>query len=375
MRGRDFFPLGLASGQAFCNRKEETKALMDNIKHGKHTLLMATRRYGKSSLSLHALKKVELPYVEIDFYMASSEKAIETYILRGINELMTKSLGSIEKLLNSLKGQVKRLKPKIVIGEVSLNLELTADAETDPASNIKEGLLLLEKLLEEKKTHAVLLMDEFQNVGTIAKGMGIEGAIRHVAQKTKYLTFIFSGSNRKLLATMFDDDTRPLYKLCLKLDLKRILPEHYKNQFIKAAKTSWKVDISDSVIQEILLLTERHPYYVNKLCDNVWSLYTEKSPTIKEVNDTWNRILEEEKSDAVKEISSLSMGQKEVLPLIARGNTSQFTSKDTILELKMTGSSISTALDALEEKDIIEKIDNQYRIINPVIAYYALKGS
>src|SRR5690349_5073898 len=112
MRARDYFPLGIATGTAFCNRTQETKLLVENLKNGKHTLLIATRRYGKSSLALHAIQLSQLPYVEIDFYMARSEKIIETYILNGIIDLIGKSLGPVDKLITSIKRYVKYLKPK-----------------------------------------------------------------------------------------------------------------------------------------------------------------------------------------------------------------------------------------------------------------------
>ena len=368
MRSRDYFPLGVAIGPSFCNRTQETSLLIDNIQNGKHTLLMATRRYGKSSLALHALELSKLPYVEIDFYMATNEKIIESYILNGVVELIGKALGPVDKLLTSIKRYVKDLKPKIDIGTSIFKLELTADIASDPALNVKEGLLLLEKLLEE---HAVLLMDEFQNVGIIAKGKGIEGAIRHVAQKTKHLTLIFSGSNRKLLQTMFEDETRPLYKLCWKMTVQRIAIEHYKDHIQKAAQLTWNKHLYDEVVNKIIVLTERHPFYLNKLCDRLWTYYSDKQPSINAVDSAWAEILAEEKSDAVKEISLLSLGQKVVLNHIAKGITLYLTSKQTMLELKMTSSSIITAIEGLEEKDILEKVDEQYKIINPVIRFYA----
>jgi AAA+ ATPase superfamily predicted ATPase len=207
IRLRDYFPLGVVGGDAFCNRTGETDLLAHNIEAGKYTLLMTIRRYRKSSLALHALKFSKLPSVETDCYMAISEKAIETYILNNIVDLIGKTLGPVDKLIASIKKYVKNIEPKLDIGTSALKLKLTVDHETDPASNVKEGLLLLERLLEEKQKQAVLFLDEFQTVGIIAQGKGIEGAIRHVAQKTKYLTFIFSGSNRKLLNTMFEGET------------------------------------------------------------------------------------------------------------------------------------------------------------------------
>ena len=375
MRKRDYFPLGVAIGSSFCNRTQETSLLIDNIKNGKHTLLMATRRYGKSSLALHALEISKFPYVEIDFYMATNEKIIESYILNGVVELIGKSLGPVDKLLTSIKRYVKDLKPKLDIGASIFKLELTSDIESDPASNVKEGLLLLERLLEEKNKHAVLLMDEFQNVGIIAEGKGIEGAIRHVAQKTKYLTFIFSGSNRKLLKTMFEDETRPLYKLCWKIAVKRIDVEHYQSHIQKAALLTWNKNLDDESLNKIILCTERHPFYLNKLCDRLWTYSKDKPPSIDDVTRAWLEILEEEKSDAIKEISLLSLGQKIILNEIAKGINYQLTSKKTILEVQMTSSSIITAIDGLEEKDMIEKQDDRYQLINPVVRFYALKNA
>lgn len=370
MRSRDYFPLGVAVGSSFCNRTQQTSLLVDNIKNGKHTLLMATRRYGKSSLALHALGLSKCPYVEMDFYMATNEKIIESYILNGVVELIGKALGPVDKLLTSIKRYVKDLKPKIDIGTSIFKLELTSNVESDPASNVKEGLLLLEKLLEEKNKYAVLLLDEFQNVGIIAKGKGIEGAIRHVAQKTKHLTFIFSGSNRKLLKTMFEDETRPLYKLCWKITVKRIDIEHYQDHIQKAAKLTWNQNLNEAVVNRIILLSERHPFYLNKLCDRLWT-YSEKPPLISTVDNAWSEILDEEKSDAVKEISLLSLGQKVVLNQIAKSINLHLTSKQTMLELQMTSSSIITALEGLEEKDMIEKVEEKYQIINPIVRFYA----
>lgn len=372
MQARDYFPLGLATGEAFCNRKAETELLVTNMQDGKHTLLMAPRRYGKSSLCLHAIQISNLPYTEIDFYMARNEKVIEKYILNGIIDLIGRTLGSVDKLINSIKRYVKRLKPKLEIGTHAITLELSTDENTDPATNVTEGLLLLEQLLNEKQKCAILFLDEFQNVGLIAKGSGIEAAIRHVAQKTKYLAIVFSGSNRRLLQTMFEDDTRPLYKLCWKIDLHRIAFEHYKKHFLKASKLAWARDIEEDFIKEIAALTELHPYYFNKLADRL--LTYQNIPNIIDVKVEWEKVLEEEKSDAVKEISNLSIGQKNVLLHIAKETHKTITGKHSTLALQTSSSSIMAALNALEEKDVIEKIDGHYNIINPVVKYYVLKN-
>lgn len=373
MRIRDYFPLGIAYGQAFCNRTEETKVLVDNIKHGKHTLLMASRRYGKSSLALHALAQSKLPFVEVDFFLASSEKMVEAYVLKGVIDLIGKALGPVEKLVASIKKYLQTLKPKLNVGGEQFTLELSSDNETDPATHVMEGLMLLEKLLAEKNKYAVFLMDEFQMVGVIAQGKGIEAAIRHVAQKTKHLTILFSGSNRKLLQTMFEDENRPLYKLCWKLTLSRISLEHYHNHLQHAAKLFWKQPMPEAVFDAIMRYTERHPYFVNKLCDRLLIDHATKPPSLHHVDAAWQQMIEEEKSDVVKEISLLSAGQKVVLMHIVQHPNLLLTSKQSMLAMQMTSSSIITALEGLEEKDIIERLDHGYQVINPIVKCYALK--
>lgn len=179
-------------------------------------------------------------------------------------------------------------------------LEFEIASNSNPAENIAEALLILEKLLRDKNKQAVLLLDEFQEVGELENGRAIEGAIRHVAQETQQLSIIFSGSNPHLLNNMFEDDRRPLYKLCRKLSLDRMDEIHYKNHLNKAAKAQWESALDEDVFQHIMICSERHPYYVNYLCDVLWSECT-KIPTVSDVDHCWKSVVEEERSDLLKD--------------------------------------------------------------------------
>ncbi|MGE0207319.1 MAG: hypothetical protein AB7R69_05730 [Candidatus Babeliales bacterium] len=92
------------------------------------------------------------------------------------------------------------------------------------------------------------------------------------------------------------------------------------------------------------------------------------------VSHAWIEIIEEEKSDAINDIFQLSAGQNAVLTQIAKG-AAQLTNNKTILRLEMSSSSIITAIEGLEEKDIIEKQGNKYQVINPVLKHFVLKSS
>ena len=208
-------------------------------------------------------------------------------------------------------------------------------------------------------------MDEFQEIGTMGGGRGIEGAIRHVAQETKNLSFVFCGSNPHLLRTMFEDERRPLYKLCRKLVLDRISEDHYKKHLNKAAKGIWTGELSDKAFEKIMELSERHPYYVNYLCDELCS-ESNILPSIKSIENAWNMVIEEERSDLIKDFFSLAENQRKIMIHIANYGGGRLHSVGATKKMDMPNSSISRALSTLIEKDYIEKSGGEYRLIAPV---------
>src|SRR5689334_15360776 len=100
MINRQLFPLGKAYGEAFCNREEETQRLLGNIQHGKHTLIIAPRRYGKSSLAERAIEWSELASVKINLHLCTSEEEVSQIVLDSVIKLIGKSIGNIEKLIS-----------------------------------------------------------------------------------------------------------------------------------------------------------------------------------------------------------------------------------------------------------------------------------
>lgn len=368
MEPREYFPLGKAYGDAFCNRAEETEKLMGNIRSGKHTFLIAPRRYGKSSLCERIFEQMGLAWTKTDFHLAITEKDVERFIVNSVIDLIGKAIGQIDKL-QSLIGQfVKTLTPRLTLGSGAARLELEVNNNRSPAENVAEAILLLDRLLIEKNKRAIMLLDEFQEVGVIAKGRGIEGAIRSAAQETKKLSLIFSGSNPHLLNNMFEDESRPLYKLCRKLSLPRISEEHYKEHLNQIAQLTWKKNLSKDVFNQIMLLSKRHPHYVNYLCDVIWS-ESKKSPTVEVVDKAWKQVLEEEQSDIIKEFLDLPENQRKIMKRIATYGSEGLYSSKAAKAMDIPSGSIRNAIEFLVEKDFIKpegETKKIYRFINPL---------
>lgn len=360
----DYFPLGLARDKSFCNRSKEQGTLKRNIDSISHTVLISPRRYGKSSLAVKVIENSKSPYEIIDLFVAKNTKIIEKHIVEGIQRLISKIMTVPEQAIKLLKTTLKHLDAKIAVGTSGFNIEFSLSG-TDSAGNILEALQALDKVLAQKKRKAILFIDEFQQIGTLAKGRGIEGALRHVAQETRNIVFIFSGSNRHLLAHMFNDSNRPFYKLCQEIQLKRISAEDYVKYLNGVSQKAWGNVLSNEVLTEIFNCTDRHPYYMNSLCMRIW-MYSKK-PTQEFVRERWEEYVFEERSKTINELCKLTSNQYFVLNKIAHGYKKQLTSHLFLSEVKIPSSSVIQALDYLEQNDYLYKEDGEFHLVDPLI--------
>ena len=366
----NYFPLGIAKGNAFCNRVDERKRLVKNIKAHQHTLITSPRRYGKTSLVLFVLEKLGFPNAKVDLFVALDAKACEEQLIHGIQRLFHQISSKPERILNQVKDYFVKTKKKWTIGYKGVHLELIPDKDNDVATNIMDALLALESVLAKKRQRAVLFIDEFQEIGALPSAKALEGAIRHVAQETNYLLLIFSGSNRHLLTHMFDDKSRPLYLLCERIILDRISEEHYMEFINKIALKTWKKRIPADVLNTIFELTERHPFYINALCNALWKKHEEKSalPDAAMVKKYWQEYIYTERTRISKELSYLSFGQRRILTAIAFGYNKELTGKNFLQRVNITGPSVITALQVLEENDLLGKReDGSYFVIDPLM--------
>ncbi len=78
----------------------------------------------------------------------------------------------------------------------------------------------------------------------------------------------------------------------------------------------WGSALDADVFAKMMELTERHPYYVNHLCDALCS-DCESRPTVVDVDKSWNTVVDEERSDLIKDFSSLSSNQRRVMIQVA----------------------------------------------------------
>ncbi len=368
MSYENYFPRGIAKGNAFCNREAERRRLISNIKSRQHTLIMSPRRYGKTSLVKYAVDEMGILFGEADLFVAIDAKRVEQQILVGIKKIIGAVSSTTEQVLEIIRQFFQKNSAKWTVGTQGLDIALIPE-NNDAATTIMEALNALEDLLKKKNMRAVFFIDEIQQIGEVAEGTGIEGALRHVAQQTQALSFVFSGSNRHLLANMFYDKNRPLYKLCDRIILDRIDKSHYKKHLNKLARKRWKTSLDTQALETLLLLTEQHPFYMNGLCLRLWQSALKQAPSLNEINAAWIEMVKEEQPEIARELSILSPGQRKILNAISAGFTTELSGKTFLNKINMSSSSVVEALKILEQGDYIAKKESgEYYLIDPLIA-------
>ena len=369
---QDLFPLSLAQGKAFCNRIIEQERIQNNIQNIRHSLLASPRRYGKTSLALKAIEDSKLPYASIDLFMAYNENKILSRILDGIAPLISKILPKTNQALKKLEEFIKSIRASFKVGKIEFEFTLTPIRQ-DFTKTLWDILTGLDKLAEKHNKKAVIFLDEFQEISYSTCANDIEAAIRHVAQKTSHLTFIFSGSNRHLLASIFDDRTKPLYKLCDRIILERISPQHYTPYIQDAAQKKWKKSLPPSTLEEIFTLSDCHPYYLNVICSRLWQ--EQHFPTKEAPLSTWKNYLKEETGAIANELEALSSNQRIILQAVANSNDlKEPTSQQFLKQVKLSHASVSQSVKALLQKDYLYKDSQEnIRVLDPLIKTFLIE--
>lgn len=363
------FTRGLAFGDGFCNRVIETQQLQTNIKNGTHTLIVSPRRYGKTSLAIQVLEKEKLPYTHIDLFMKYTQQDIENELYEGISHLLTKMIKPTEKAIKLLQTFLKQIKISLSFGETGFEFSLTPITEKKPS--LKFLLEGVDQLLAKKNKRAIIFIDEFQTITESNFGPEVESTLRFIAQKTKNIIFIFSGSNRHMLREIFDNRARPFYKLCFKMTIQKISAAHYIPHLNKFAKKQWGENLPDAILHRITCLTNCHPYYVNVLCEKIFGSVA--FPTERNILDAWQQVCLEEQGAVSRDLEALSTKQKQLLSEIAKDPAlKEPTAKNFVNRVNLTPKGILDALEILYKHDLIEKnTDNFISIIDPVLSYWA----
>lgn len=368
----ELFPRGIAYADAFYDRVNERQQLKQNIEHTIHTVLIAPRRFGKTSLMTHVLYENAIDHIWIDFMTITNKSELEHKLLQKIGELTVKTALTTEKLKELASKCFENLRPEILLKLPGVELKLHQDPRTskeNQSEGVVEILTNLDNLARELNRRLVVVLDEFQEILQIDPHAILQGSIRHAAERAQYVTYLFSGSKHQALRRMFSGKENPLYSLCEYLVLPKIPAAEYI-AFINAAATKmWGGILDEAVMAKILSYSDCYPKYVNALCGTIWA--GGEKPTSELIDKLWSTYVLAKKTDITEDLSDLTLNQRRLLQrLCLAGQTAELYSIGTLSLLGMSQSSVQKAAAVLLEKGWLVEEDGVYKVLDPLLISY-----
>jgi predicted transcriptional regulator len=315
--------------------------------------------------------------------MAVDDASICKFITSAVEAIIKDIIPFSTKISQKILEVFKAFDVSVKLGDKAYSLSFKPQLAPQSSNeiyvaHIYESLKSLAELARLEQKNVVVFLDEFQEIIAGESCDAIMGAIRNVAQESEYLAFIFSGSKRHLLTTLFNEKRKPLYMMCSNLSLERIAVKEYREHLNQLALRSWDLPLDNDCIERIMKYSEAHAYYVNLLCSTLWEL--PNLPTLADVDNAWQICVKHEKGRIVDELNNLTHSQKDILKSIALYPTNKPTALKFTRLINRPISTINQSIKSLLEKDMIYKLDKvdpeltwmqegYYWVLDPMVRY------
>ncbi|MBE8232724.1 MAG: ATP-binding protein [Endozoicomonadaceae bacterium] len=380
----DLFPKVVVTGEAFCNRTQLRKELGEYMLKGRHCWIQAHRRHGKTSLVAQSVKDLiplhKIAYIRCHLTFSADMSNCVRKLISATESLLFQMLSDshvdddlatkLSKFANILDSVFKRIKPTV---SIQSNRPVINTTQQYTLEILEDVLFGLNKVAAKFDYRVVILIDEFQEIGKLPEHMQIESTLREAVEDASNVTYIFAGSELTLMQQALSNKKRPLYKHTQPILLERITEESYKKHLEQLALDKWKFPLDANAFNKLMFLTQRHPYYVNWLCDEVWKLSC--LPTEDDITECWSKVVYLSQREDMGDVRHFSLNEKKLVIAIAKGINRSLTSSKNLTLMKIAASSVSRAIETLTDKDVIDKAGNEYFIVNPALAAFAIESS
>lgn len=358
------------SGNHFIGREREQKRLEANFSHGINTVLMAPRRWGKTSLVKRTMDEIQSEIVKvvyIDAYFCRNEYDFYNHFAESI---LRQTNSKFEQWTDAAAEFLTRLTPKISYNfpsaeEYSVSLGIT------PRTHQPEEVLQLPEIIAQRKNiHLIVCIDEFQQIGEFEDSLTVQKRMRSVWQHQQHVNYCLFGSKKHLLQNMFLKSSYPFYKFGDIIPLEPI-QEHLWIPYLQQGFRSWGKELSAELAAEICNMVQLHPSYVQQLA---WLtlLNTERVVTEMTLLQGVDDLINENSALFIQQTEQLTPYQLNFLYAMLDGIDKEFGKAENRERYALGAySNISRLKEALVDKEIIDTdAGNKVVFADPVFALW-----
>lgn len=361
-----------ATGDRFYDREEIRRDLRSRFLSGQtNVVLYGPRRYGKSSLVAELssdLERAGIPCVTLDVMKVPS---IELFASAYVQKVYRK-LAPVKFELRKIGAFLRNLRPRLTLdanGEAGITLDFAGNELG--SEELTEVLDLPQKLLAKGK-RAVIILDEFQEVGDLLPDDRFERVMRSVIQKHTQVSYIFLGSRYHMLRRMFTDHNRPFYKSALTVLLDKP-PVDESVRFVVSRFQSGGLKIDADVASLLVSKAENIPYFIQQLGFEVFRRAQEgrrKSVVAGDVQSSYVSLAGLNRDQYEQLMLTFSAAQKKLLVAVAQETTREFDDAYRKRYLLGPSSTVNSAKRKLIDDGHIEQFATECRIADPLFAEF-----
>lgn len=357
---------GYAGPEYFCDRVSETEYLVRTLTQTGNVLLTAQRRVGKTGLIEHCFQTSEIKGYYHTFL-------IDIYATKNLRELVF-LFG--KAVMDTLRSKERNVWERFLAMLSSIRPNVTFDAMGMPSwglelGDIKSPLVTLEEIfayLEAAEMPCIVAFDEFQTIASYPE-TNVEALLRTHIQHCKNCRFIFSGSQRHMLAEMFNTAARPFYQSTTTISLEPIALDHYIAFAQKHFETSGK-HIEEQTIRDVYQRFEGVTWYLQYLLNTLYYMTAQgDNCTSDRIEEAMVIIMGQLDFNMASLVFQLPSKQKELLYAICKeGKAQSLTSKKFLNKYRLTASMVQAAIKGLLEKDYVSSELGVYFVYDKFLA-------
>ena len=361
------------STSSFTDREEEYTKLKSNLLNGINTVLMAPRRWGKSSLVEKVAADIRrreknTRIIVIDLFSAGNAAEFLELFSR---EIIKASTPKWQEWLSTAGDFFKTIIPKISVGlDPQADFSISFDRK-ELEKHSDEILNLPEVIARKRKIKFIICLDEFQQLASYSGFPLLEKKMRAAWQRHKHVTYCLYGSRRHMMEDLFNNSVRPFYRFGDLMSLGKI-PEKKWISFIVKGFASTKKMITAEDASLIAQLMKNHSWYVQQLSHYTWNL-TAKKAGKSEIGKALHELILANSPLYQKETESLSTTQIALIRAILNGEK-KLTSGKVMQEYYLgTPNNVSKNKSILLHADLINETPDGYELLDPAYEIWLRK--
>ncbi len=340
------------------DREDELARLVETVANGGRLFLIGPRRYGKTSLLNLAEVRLEaegLIVLRVDAEKFETAELLAKAILARAVRALAGPVDQVAKTVRSFFGAVR---PDVTYNledhSLSVAFNLRREHTVSGVPLVADVLDGVEALAKARRKRVVVIIDEFQQL-VAAGGLPAERQLRAVVQMHPHVSYVFAGSDTRLLIDMTSNRARPFYRLGSALVLGPVPRADFRAFLTRGFHRATGTVIPEGV-EHILNLAEDVPYNVQRLAARCWDLLGARPTESLDaafVDRALERVVREDDAIYTQLWLGLTAIQKKALKAVIGARGQRLLSQDVARDYGVAPPSMQKALHALRKLGLV----------------------